>query len=99
MALSSDGRLLATGSTGPFGGSTIKLFQTHGGQGREAGACLDTFSHLAPEDKGDTTALVFSQDGTVLYSGASDGTLAAWQLTWRAAQPVGKHAGLRKGFL
>eukprot|EP00887_Chlorella_sp_A99_P002098 scaffold21.g2098.t1 len=99
MALSPDGRVLATGSNGPFGGSTIKLFQTAAGAGREAGDCLATVAHLGYDDKGDVSALAFSRDGATLYSGASDGSLAAWRLAWRAPQGAAARRGLRTGFL
>ena len=75
-----------------------QVFQTRGGQGREAGACLATFAQLGYHDKGAVSALAFSRDGRFLYSGASDGTLAAWRLSWEEAVPAGRGAGLRKGF-
>ncbi|KAL4452365.1 hypothetical protein ABPG75_008027 [Micractinium tetrahymenae] len=101
MALSPDGSLLASGSTGPFGASTIKVFQTGSGGGREAGACLVSFAQLRYDQKAGMSALLFSPDGGTLYSGASDGTLAAWQLHWReVAQGSGAPGGgLRRGFL
>ncbi|GAB4818826.1 hypothetical protein N2152v2_005872 [Parachlorella kessleri] len=99
MALSRDGELLASGSTGLFGGCTIKVFQTRSRQGREAGTCLATFAQLGFTQKGAVSALAFSHDGRYLYSGASDGTLAKWRLEWVEPVPAGRGAGLRKGFL
>ena len=97
MALSPDGSTLVTGSTGPFGGSTIKAFLTGPTAGKDAGTCLATFSQLLPDQKGDVSALLFSSDGGVLYSGASDGSTAAWRL--RRGAPAGKDSGLQRGFL
>ncbi|PRW56987.1 WD40 repeat-containing [Chlorella sorokiniana] len=102
LALSPDGSLLASGSTGPFGGSTIKVFQTASGGGRDAGDCLITFAQLGYRDKGGISALLFSPDASILYSGASDGTLAAWHLRWSeppAAAGGSTAGGLRRGFL
>lgn len=100
LALSRDGSLLASGSTGPFGGSSIKVYATGGGRGYEAGTCLATLLHLEPGCKGDVSALAFSPDGRMLFSGASNGSLVAWELKWRAAgQPKGQLGGLRGGFL
>ena len=96
MAISPDGTTLVTGSTGPFGGSTIKAFLTGPTAGKDAGTCLATFSQL-PDQKGDVSALLFSSDGGVLYSGASDGSSAAWRLRW--GTPAHKDSGLRRGFL
>lgn len=109
LALSPNGSLLASGSSGPFGGATIKLFNTRRktqtsphwvGDGSEHatsehGECLATFAHLGFEQKGDVSALCFSSDGGRLYSGASDGTVVAWSLVWCAVQSQ----GLKKGFL
>lgn len=99
LALSPDGGLLASGSTGPFGASTIKLFQAGGGGGREAGACLASFAQLGYHTRGAVTALLFSPDGATLYSGASDGTLAGWRLAWREPAGAGAGGSLRRGFL
>ena len=78
-----------------------QLFQTADGGGREAGDCLASFVQLKFDQKGGTSALLFSPDGSTLYSGASDGTLAAWKLSWKEAPPAGRpgSGGLRRGFL
>jgi hypothetical protein len=56
---------------------------------------LATFAQLAYKQKGSQTALAFSPDGTMLFSGASDGTIAAWQVCWKGPQSAG---GFRAGF-
>jgi WD40 repeat protein len=66
--------LIASGSTGPFGGSTIKLFDS------VTGDCLATIAHLGYQERGAIRDLTFSTDGKILYSAASDGTVAAWSL-------------------
>ena len=75
----------------------VQVFDTDGSHSKVAGKCLATFAHLGFNDKGDTSALVFSPDGQRLYSGASDGTVAAWKLSV-SAEPAGQ-TGLRHGFL
>jgi len=84
--------LLVSASTGPFGASTLKAFDPG------EGGCLATFAHLGYDQKGDTSALAFSADGATLFSGASDGSVAAWALRW-AEQGSVAAAGLRRGFL
>ena len=82
--------LLASGSTGPFGASTLKLFDA------TAGECLVTFAQLKHDQRGGITALAFSEDGNVLYTAASDGTVAAWALDMNAKKEPA--ATLRRGF-
>ena len=98
LALSPDGSLLASGSTGHFGASTLKLFRTSGAGGHEAGACLASVAQLGYHQKGGLSSLTFAADGATLYSGASDGTVAAWSLAWRDA-PGSSRASFRRGFL
>ena len=62
----------------------------------DVGKCLATFVQLGYQEKGDVSALVFSADGQRLYSGASDGTVAAWSISTRIDTPPG---GMRQGFL
>lgn len=93
MAVDEAAGLLITGSTGPFGTSTLKAFSTHSGE------CLATFAQLAADCRGDTSALVLSLDGSVLYSGASDGTVAAWKIQWMNDTTLTTSKGLRKGFI
>jgi len=69
--------VLVSGSTGPFGCSTLKAFDV------VTGECLATFSLLEIDQKGGVTALTFSDDGTMLYAAASDGSVAAWQVELR----------------
>lgn len=78
--------------------SVLQVFQTRSWQGREAGSCLATFAQLGYTQKGAVSALAFSRDGRFLYSGASDGTLAAWRLNWVDPAPAGSSAGFRRGF-
>jgi hypothetical protein len=82
--------VLVSGSTGLFGGATLKAFRPRDG------ACAATFAHLAFDARGDVSALAVSPDGRAVFSGASDGSVAAWALRWGAAPPP---AGLRRGFL
>lgn len=83
---------LVTGSTGPFGGSTLKLFEP------STGECLATFAQLGYDQRGGVTAVVVGHSGDVVYSAASDGTVAAWKLEWKLAERE-KKGTLRKGFL
>merc|ERR1712241_913958 len=47
LAVSPDGRWVASGSRGPFGATTIKLWSAHAcGGGAQFGTCLCTFSQL-----------------------------------------------------
>jgi WD40 repeat protein len=104
LAVSDDGKFLASGSTGPFGGATIKIFYIGGdddtdGHGGENGECLATFAPLRFDQKGAVNALLFSHSDNevlVLYSGCSDGSLAAWKLTWK--EDGLQRQGLKKGF-
>ncbi|KAL4857336.1 putative WD repeat-containing protein [Chlorella vulgaris] len=96
LALSPDGKLLASGSTGPFGASNIKVFQAGSGGSHEPGTCLATFAQMGADEKGDTTALLWSPDSCTLHAGTSNGTLTAWSLQWKASQA---RAGIRRGFL
>ena len=73
-----------------------QVFQTGAGGGREAGTSLASFAQLRYDQKAGMSALLFSPDGSTLYSGASDGTVAAWRLGLKAARNPG---GMRKGFL
>jgi hypothetical protein len=82
--------VLLSGSTGFFGGATLKAFRPRDG------ACAATFAHLAFDARGDVSALAVAPDGRAVFSGASDGSVAAWALRWVAAPPA---AGLRRGFL
>ena len=73
------------------------MFDTEGSHDTDAGKCLATFAQLGFHDKGDVSSLVFSPDGQRLYSGASDGTVAAWKLSIVPQRPG--QAGMRTGFL
>lgn len=98
LALSPDGTLLVSASTGLFGASTLKAFQAVDGVGVRAGDCLATFAQLRYDEKGDVCALAFALDSRTLYSGASDGSIAAWHLT--RGGTTGAHSqGIKKGFL
>lgn len=61
----------------------------------DAGQCLATFAHLNYTDKGDVTSVAVSADGKMVYTGSSDGSIAAWEMT----TDVIPKAGIRKGFL
>ena len=74
-----------------------QVFDTEGVQPADAGTCLATFAQLSAGEHGDVGALMFSPDGLVLYSGASDGTVAAWKLT--VSEQLGSERALRRGFL
>lgn len=87
--------LIASGSTGPFGGSTIKLFDSMSGD------CVATIAHLGYQERGSIRDLSFSLDGKTLFSAASNGTIAAWSLKWigqEGAENI-EVPKLRKGFL
>lgn len=84
--------LLVSASTGPFGAATLKAFCP------ASAACAATFAQLGFDQRGDVSAVAFSRDGATLYSGASDGSVAAWGLRWEAGGG-GRPAGLRRGFL
>ena len=74
-----------------------QVFDTEGLQPADAGTCLATFAQLGFRDHGDISALLFSPDASVLYSGASDGTVAAWTLSLME-QPAAARL-IRRGFL
>lgn len=57
---------------------------------------MASLAQLGYHQKGGLCSLAFSADGASLYSGASDGTVAAWRLRWREAAGGG---GLRRGWL
>lgn len=106
LSISDDGKFLASGSTGPFGGATIKIFYIGGDDdtdvyGGENGECLATFAPLRFDQKGAVNALLFKHSDSdsevvVVYSGCSDGSLAAWKLTWKEGGL--QRQGLKKGF-
>lgn len=75
----------------------LQVFQAGSGGSHEAGASLASLAQLGYHQRGGVSSLLFSPDGATLYSGASDGTLAAWRLRWRDAPGGG--GGLRRGFL
>ena len=85
--------IFVSGSTGTFGGSSIKVFNS------KTGNCLDTLLHLEPEQRGHITALMFSTDGAVLYSAASDGSIVAWPTSAILSQQHKPIAALKSGFL
>lgn len=83
--------VLISGSTGPFGASTLKAFCP------VTGECLATFAHLGYEVRGGITALSVSRNGKLVFSGASVGSVAAWELTWEDKVQK-KEGSLRRGF-
>jgi hypothetical protein len=85
--------LFVSGSTGPFGESSIKVFNS------ESGNCLDTLLHLQPEQRGHITALMFSTGADVLYSAASDGSLVAWSTSAILSHQKKPDTALKSGFL
>lgn len=82
--------LVASGSNGTFGGSTLKIFDF------ASGDCLSTFAQLRFDHKGSACALKFVRGGTYVVSAASDGTIALWAVECR---PPKKQPKLKKGFL
>ena len=76
---------------------TSQVFDTEGLQPADAGTCLATFVQLGFHQHGDISALLFLPDASVLYSGASDGTVAAWKLSL-TTQPSAERL-MRRGFL
>lgn len=75
--------------------SRMQVFQTSAEGGRAAGECVATFQHLDAQQRAGLTALLFSADGSTLFSGAGDGSIVAWRLSWR---PAAARKGMRKGF-
>jgi hypothetical protein len=73
------------------------VFETRGLSHRDAGNCLGTFAQFGFLDHGDISALKLSPDASVLYSGASDGTVAAWSLS--VSRRRAHEYGIKKGFL
>ena len=84
--------LLASGSTGAFGGSTIKIFNL------KTNSCVDTLFHLNEEQRANMTCMIFSRTGEVLYSAASDGSMVAWSMLEIAAEDTRRAKPLQSGF-
>merc|ERR1712224_604494 len=95
IACSPDKRWVVSGSKGPFGATNIKLWSAYSCSSQEnkdhsnpcrrhhhhPGTCVCTFSQLKYEEPGAITCLAFSEDSSVVYTGASDGTVAAWRIS------------------
>jgi hypothetical protein len=92
VSCSPDQRWVASGSKGPFGATSIKLWSAHSSSGSSSsssnssrhhsgGTCVCTFSQLEYEEPGAITCVEFSDDSAVVYTGASDGTVAAWRIS------------------
>lgn len=81
--------IVASGSNGLFGGSTLKLFDFNSGN------CLATFAQLRFDDRGSSTAIKIVMKGDIVVSAANDGTLASWKcdVKEKVSKPV-----IRKGF-
>lgn len=75
----------------------MQVFDTKGTDDTDAGKCLATFAQHKSLEKGGVSSLLFSPDGRRLYSGASDGTVAAWKLN--AVLRSAGQGGIRSGFL
>ena len=83
-----------------------QAFDVRRGQpGAAFGRCVAVLLHMGAQAVGDITALALSSDGQLLVSGASDGTVVAWQLSryektpTTAALPCASNVGraARKG--
>ena len=107
LALSSDGRWLVSGSRGPFGATSVKLWAAHAsgsgshGGGTDFGTCAATFAHLEESVPGAVTSVALdlgSSGRIVVYTGASDGTIAAWRVEEREAKRKTTRAAIA-GFL
>jgi len=82
IAVSPDQRYLVSGSKGPFGATSIKLWSAHAHGGPQFGTCLCTFSQLDEAQPGSVSRVAFgTEDSTRVYTGATDGTIAAWAIT------------------
>lgn len=84
-------QLLVTGSSGPFGSSTLKAYDAG------SGACLAAFAHLEHDCRGDVNAVTVEGDTQAIYSGASDGSVVAWSVQGGACENESK-SRLKKGF-
>lgn len=82
-------RFLVSGSNGLFGGSTLKIFDI------DSGSCLVTFAQLRFDHKGSCTALCIGSNGSMVFTAASDSTLASWACTFEKKE---KKPLLRGGF-
>eukprot|EP00873_Tetraselmis_striata_P014095 jgi/Tetstr1/434359/TSEL_023463.t1 len=96
IGMSADGQFVATGSNGMLSKSTIKVFHATGSTHRDAGKCLATISHFG-DSTGSVSALAFSPDSKLLISAGTDGSVAAWRLSWRSRR-LGD-SKLKTGFL
>jgi len=98
LTVSPDGSRLASGSKGPFGATSIKIWSACGGhnRGNAGGKCLVTFAQLGYAEGGCISSLSFNDDGSILYTGASDGTIAAWDVISKSCDAS---AVVNKGFL
>jgi WD40 repeat protein len=79
MALHQGCGVLATGSRGIHGATNVKFWEVHPDAERP-GTCLATVAQLPLKQGGSLGSLCFARDGTTLFSGASDGSVAAWKL-------------------
>ena len=98
MSVCAERRLLATGSRGPHGASNAKVWDID--PASRPGTCLATVAQLPFEQGGAIGSLAFAPGGARLYTGASDGTVAAWDLAEAEAEPAAGQVGaIKKGFL
>ena len=79
MALHRGRGVLATGSRGIHGATNVKFWEIHPDAERP-GTCLATVAQLPLKQGGSLGSLCFARDGKTLFSGASDGSVAAWRL-------------------
>ena len=90
MALHRGRGLLATGSRGVHGATNVKFWEVHP-EAERPGTCLATVAQLPLKQGGCIGALCFARDGNTLFSGASDGSVAAWALELDADVGGDKH--------
>ena len=96
IAISPDQRYLVSGSKGPFGATNIKLWSAYSEANPHSGSCVCTFTQLDYSEPGTISSVAFGEDSKIIFTGASDGTIAAWKISETRQKKTTKT--MRSGF-